>query len=567
MANREINEGIYGPGTFVDAKDTSLPEECYRLLKHLANITPGFLRKQVDLDAVIFHGQDLPIIPGPLKSQAMSAVFNAMIGVVGKDICSIRGFETGKIDIDVDKAGLYPATPALVSISGKGVAEIQKDGTIFKVGKDVDGKILTRNAMHFRTWAIYPTKDPQVWYQILGNLDPAGFLRAYGLDPEAPVSTRDEAYELIKSVTVKYSAAELDMKNMEHGFCGQTCFTPAQWRKTQMAKRLSEHPVIDVKRKREASDLPPVPFPISEDPRPLAGIKVVELARVIAGPAMGAALAALGADVIKVFSPNLHDLQPLSVSLTAGKRTCALDLTVQEDKDRLQSLIQDADVVIQAFRKGSMERKGFGLDDVLEMATSRKKGIVYVDLNCYGPDGYYAERPGFQQIADAASGCCYVVGKSLGLPEGTAVLPPLPIADMLSGAVGVIDIMMALRARALQGGSYHAAVALTSVDTIQLEKEVGLYPPETVKKIQDKYQFGNMTPDLHVEELLYVLGDAWMKNSDLLTRPGYMVNFPETAWGKNHSILSPIMKYENDAASPRWDHGPVPYLLHKDTDW
>ncbi|KAF5664488.1 alpha methylacyl racemase [Fusarium heterosporum] len=551
MTNRNVNEEVYGPGTFTDAEETTLPNECHRLLEHMANITPGFLRDGTDLEAVNFHGQDLPIIPGPLKSQAMSAVLNAMIGVVGKDICSIRGFDTGKIDIDVDKAGLYPATPALVSVSGKGLADVQKEGILTKVGKDVDGQILTKNAMHYRSWAIFPTKDPKVWYQLLGNLDPAGFLRAYGLDPEAPVTTRDEAYELIKSVTTKYSAAELDIINMEHGFCGQTCYTPAQWRKTQMAKRLSEHPVIDVKRKREASDLPPVPFPSSQDPRPLAGIKIVELARVIAGPAMGAALASLGADVIKVFSPNLHDLQPLSVSLTAGKRTCALDLTVKEDREKLQSLIDGADVVVQAFRKGSLERKGFGLDAVLEMATRRKKGIVYVDLNCYGPDGYYAERPGFQQIADAASGCSYVVGKSLGLPEGTAVLPPLPVADMLSGAVGVIDILLALRARALEG-------AREGNWTVS---------PETVKKIQEKYKFAKMTPDLHVEELLYVLGDAWAKNSDLITRKGYMINFPETAWGVDHSILSPIVKFENDAASPRWDHGPVPYLLHKDTAW
>ncbi|EGU73772.1 hypothetical protein FOPG_14751 [Fusarium oxysporum f. sp. conglutinans race 2 54008] len=557
MSTRKVNEGVYGPGTFTGAEEASLPNECYRLLKYMAKITPGFVRKEADLNSVTFHGHDLPI----------SAVLNAVIGIVGRDICSIRGFETGKIDIDVDKAGLYPATPALVSVSGKGLAEIQKDGTLLKAGKDVDGQILTKNATHYRTWAIFPTKYPKVWYQLLGNLDPAGFLRAYGLDPEAPVSTRDEAYELIKSVTVKYSAAELDMINMEHGFCGQTCYTPAQWRTTQMAKRLREHPVIDVERKREASDLPSIPFPSSQDPRPLAGIKIVELARVIAGPAMGSALAAFGADVIKVFSPNLHDLQPLSVSLTAGKRTCALDLTVQEDKEKLQSLIDEADVVVQAFRQGPLERKGFGLDAVLEMDTRRKKGIVYVDLNCYGPDGYYAERPGFQQIADAASGCSYVVGKSLGLPEGTAVLPPLPIADMLSGAVSVIDIMLALRARALEGGSYHACVALTSVDTIQLEREVGLYPPETVKRIQERYNFAKMTPDLHVEELLYVLGDAWTKNSDLMTRKGYMVNFPKTAWGENHSILSSIVKFENYAASPRWDHGPVPYFLHKDTTW
>ncbi|GKU08932.1 unnamed protein product [Fusarium langsethiae] len=245
----------------------------------------------------------------------------------------------------------------------------------------------------------------------------------------------------------------------------------------------------------------------------------------------------------------------------------ALDLTVQGDKEKLQSLTNDANVVVQAFRQGSLDRKGFGLDTILEMARRRKKGIVHVDLNCYGPDGYYANRPDFQQIADAASGCCYVVGKAYGFPERTGVLPSLPIADMLPGAVGFIDILLDLRVRALEGGSYHAPVALTSVDTIQLNKEVGLYPPETARKIQDKYQFGKMIPDLHVEELLYVLGEAWMKKSDLLTRKGYMVNFPETAWDENHVILSPIMKFENDTASPRWYHGPVPYFLHKVTPW
>ncbi|RMZ75090.1 hypothetical protein DV737_g5460, partial [Chaetothyriales sp. CBS 132003] len=228
-------------------------------------------------------------------------------------------------------------------------------------------------------------------YQIMGNLNPPAFLKAYGLDPNAHTSSRDEAYELIRAEMIKYSAAELEQKNMEHG-----------------------------------------------------------------------------------------------VSLTAGKQTYPLDLTRAEDKKKLHSLKEGADVIIQAFRLRSLERKSFGLNDLLKMANKRGKGIVYIDLDCYGPDGYYAERPGFQQIADAATGCSYVCGKAYGFEEGVSVLPPLPIADMLSSAVGVIDAMLALRDRAKHGGSYHATVALTAVDAVQLVEEV--------------------------EELLIILCDAWKKH-------------------------------------------------------
>ena len=491
-----------------------------------------------------------------------------MCGLVGREISQLKGIDTGKIFINTDQAGLYPASSGIVSINGENVLEIAKDPAILAAATDLDHGALTKNPMYYRAWAIYPTKDPRIYYQIMSNLDAPTFLGAYGLDPDAPVKSNDEAYELMKAEFSRHSAGDLETKNIEHGFCGQTCYTPQQWRDTLMGKRLAAHPLLNVKRARAVPDLPPVPFPVSSvDKRPLAGIRVVELARVIAAPALGAVLSSLGAEVVKVESPNLPDPNGLQMSLTAGKYTCSLDLNNDEDKKRLHTLLEDADVVIQAFRRRSLERKGFGLEDLLEMANKRGKGVVYLDLSCYGPDGTYSERPGYQQIADAASGLSYVCGKAYGLDEGVSVLPSLPIADMLTGLAGAVDVMLALRDRAKFGGSYHCDAALVAIDAIQVSPEFGLYPPEIVEKIQDTHGFAPMTPDLHVGDLLGVVLKAWGQSTDLLKRTEFFSKFAESPFGKDHIILAPLVRYENADVSPYWKHSPVPYCQHPDVKW
>jgi hypothetical protein len=138
---------------------------------------------------------------------------------------------------------------------------------------------------------------------------------------------------------------------------------------------------------------------------------------------------------------------------------------------------------------------------------------------------------------------------------------------MVCGAAGVVDILLALRDRAEKGGSYHADVVLTAIDTIQMTEEFGLYPTEIVSKIQDTYKFGPMTPDLHVEDLLFVVLSAWSKQTDLFTRKRYFAHFKESPFGKDHIILAPIVKFENESVSPYWNHSPVPYCYHKEVQW
>lgn len=104
-----------------------------------------------------------------------AAALHGLIGIVGKEILALKGVDTGNINIDTDKAGLYPATAALAQVDGKSSATLAKDGTITKAGVDVDRGLFNKD-LHFRTWAIYPTSDKHVWYQY-AQLRPINVLR------------------------------------------------------------------------------------------------------------------------------------------------------------------------------------------------------------------------------------------------------------------------------------------------------------------------------------------------------------------------------------------------------
>lgn len=263
-------------------------------------------------------------------------------------------------------------------------------------------------------------------------------------------------------------------------------------------------------------------------------------------------------------------MQALQLTLNTGKRTIDLDLAKEEDKTRLRELIEGADVFVQGFRPNAIARKGFGVNDLLEMAGTRGKGIVYVEENCYGPDGPYHERPGWQQIGDAASGSSYVMGRSLGFKDGTSVLPPLPISDMSTGLVGALGALLALRDRARKGGSYRVSSSLVKADAIALEPEIGLYSPEIVGKSNELFQWGQIGPAQFVTEILLVVMDGWKKVFPQYFRQGpesFMTSFEEGPWGRMEN-LKPVVQLSDPKVTPRWLSSAVPHCHHSRTiEW
>ncbi|WP_049723688.1 CaiB/BaiF CoA transferase family protein [Gilvimarinus polysaccharolyticus] len=186
------------------------------------------------------------------------------------------------------------------------------------------------------------------------------------------------------------------------------------------------------------------------DPRPLAGIRVIEFGQLIAGPFAGCLLAYFGAEVIKVEPPGKGD--PIRGwralddgtsfwwrSIGRNKKSITLDLKSERGRELALDLMRDADVVIENFRPSVMESWGLGPDDVKAL----NPALVYTRISGYGQTGPYAAKPGFASVCEGVSGFRYVNGH----PGDAPVRPNLSIGDSIAGLHAAFGVVLALLGR------------------------------------------------------------------------------------------------------------------------
>jgi hypothetical protein len=296
----------------MDKTFLSAPQDAARILEYIAKRTPGFTQDPELWSTAKFEGSDFPVIPGPFKAPLIAAAVHAMCGIVAHEIVEDRDgtpATSQQVSVNTDHAAIWLGTILAATVEGKSIDEIAKSGQLPALFKQDFQQGWMATAVNRRSTALYKTKTPGVWYQLHGSLDANPVLRSMGMDPDYPAKDFDDAYDYISRHVEQWSADELEMHNIKNGFCGSICFTPQEWSETLMGKRLADHPLVRYSRQSHAVPTPPVPTPkLSNDKRPLAGIKVVELVRIIAGPVIGCTLAALGADVIRVNCSRLVDL-------------------------------------------------------------------------------------------------------------------------------------------------------------------------------------------------------------------------------------------------------------------
>ena len=252
--------------------------------------------------------------------------------------------------------------------------------------------------------------------------------------------------EIVAERVARWDGLALEDALADAGTCGAMARTVAEWSAHPQAEAIAPLGRISIEKIGESA-----PEALRGTRRPLDGVRVLDLSRLLAGPVNARTLAEHGAEVLLVNSRRLENIPLFVMDTSHGKHSCCLELNDPAGVAALRELAAGADVFTQGYRGGSLARRGFGPDELAE----RRPGMVVVTINCYGDSGPWRLRPGWEQMAQTVTGI--VVGQ--GGDEHPALLPAAA-CDYTTGYLAALGTIAALWRRAHEGGSYHVRVSL-----------------------------------------------------------------------------------------------------------
>lgn len=188
--------------------------------------------------------------------------------------------------------------------------------------------------------------------------------------------------------------------------------------------------------------------------RPLEGIRVLDLTRVIAGPVAGRALAAHGADTLRLIGPKIPTFEVFDIDSGRGKRSAYLDLGTPQGAETLRGLVGQADVFLQSYRPGALASRGFGPEELARL----KPGIVVASLSAYGRSGPWGGKRGFDSLVQTATG--FNAAEAAAAGEGEVLPLPIQILDHGTGYLLAFGTIVALMRQMEQGGSWLVETSL-----------------------------------------------------------------------------------------------------------
>ncbi|MDB9890570.1 CoA transferase [Alphaproteobacteria bacterium] len=403
-------------------------------------------------DEISITGSD-PVLNTHFRLAATASAAIAGIGVAVNDLWELKTGRRQSIAID--------AVAATAALKSKNYFQAKNTNGVFENVTDI-----SHEANRGLT-GIFQTKDGR-WLLPHFGLD---HLRRRMLD----LLQADANPNSIAKAVAKWDALDLENAIDEARVCGGMIRTNDEWLQEPHGKILAAKPVVEI---IKIGDSEPEPMPAGD--RPLSGIRALDLTRILAGPITGRTLAEHGADVLMVSAPHLPQVWSYVADTSHGKRSCYLDLRDESEKQTLLDLVKTADVFSQGYRPDKINQMGLGPGELADI----RPGLVYVSINCYGADGPFSHRAGWEQIAQIMTGIA-----AEGVQSSSGYKPKtLPAAanDYITGYLGAYGTLLALARRAREGGSYHVRVSLCQTGMMIYDQgKVGALPENLNLEISD----------------------------------------------------------------------------------
>jgi crotonobetainyl-CoA:carnitine CoA-transferase CaiB-like acyl-CoA transferase len=374
------------------------------------------------LDRVRLTGTD-PALPSSFRVGAIAQTTIAATGLAAAEIWHRRTKRAQTVAVDMRHAAVEVRSERYMRIDGKPPGPAwDKIAGVYGTGDGRKVRLHT-NFPHHRD----------------------GILKLLGCDYDRAA---------VQAALMTWEAEKFETAAADAKLVATMMRTPDEWTAHPQGQVVARMPLFNITKIGEAPPRALPAFPEDGEKRPLAGIRVLDLTRVIAGPVSGRALAAHGADVMRVTAPHLPGLPQLDIDTGRGKLSAAIDLRATDDRDWLRSLAREAHIFVQGYRPGGLAAKGFSPEALAEM----RPGIIVVSLSAYGHDGPWAGRRGFDSLVQNASGINVAEAEAAGAPAPKEL--PAQALDHATGYLMAFGAMMALLRKTQEGGSWHVRVSL-----------------------------------------------------------------------------------------------------------
>lgn len=257
----------------------------------------------------------------------------------------------------------------------------------------------------------------------------------------------------VETALSRWRAVDFERAAADAGLVVSAARSFEEWDNLAAATAVERQPLISIKKIGEAA---PIELPaLARDARSLAGLRVLDLTRILAGPVCGRTLACHGADVMLINSPDLPNIDAIA-DTSRGKLSAHLDLNDFADAECLRSLSRDAHFFIESYRPGGLAERGFAPGQLAAI----RPGIVCVSLSAYGHEGPWAGRRGFDSLVQTATGFNIAEAKAAGETSPRAL--PVQILDYASGFLMAFAGQVALLRQQEEGGSWHVQISLAA---------------------------------------------------------------------------------------------------------